>query len=732
MRPPGSRSFYVGVTFLLTAVIVAILVAFNRRYFFEARAYEFADMAANSLDILRAKQWQLYYGNYSRWGFHHPGPALFYLLAWGESLLYDGLHLTPTPLNAQVLVVLGLTASFLAAGLGVAARWVRSPVFVPLALLLAALHFSSLYLEFCMYETWTAYTMPIPFFCLIVTAASVAAGQGEDLPLLALTGCFIIHVHVAHPLFVLPLFTIAYLGLWWACRRTSEPEPAGTPWRAYPRAHRWTAAIVGLFVLPILIDLCHGANSNVALILHHLRTHRGEHHPYVDAVTYFVKFGAYKPPGTVQDSSWPETARYVGHHPEMYGLWLLAAVLPLVALGWRRGLRRPTIEADLAEAGDERVRGRWRFLGWFACCLAATVALTIFWAHIQDGLMFNYNAWFNYGIYYALAVLGAVALTDLAEVLFARVSRPRLLTGAAALLCLALVGVVGVARPARFRATLGVSPALYAMADTVFTTLAEHPDAPRTKFLDVPDSSALGAGPAVAILLRRAGYGFRVRPEWKTMFGYANALGDDYPASLLAAEKETPLETWRFVPAAAAPETFARHPLIDNFGLAVGVAAVDPTAGFVIRLAGSGYNAGPYGSTGFSPPGPGFETALTLDAMAVLQFVPVPVPADSSVEIRLDFTGALINARHPVQRLTVRFDGAEVGRFAARVNEPFPDLRVTVPAATWNAAQPFALLTLEFPDAAAPRDVDDRNKDPRVIGFFARGIGFRVVGPPSP
>ena len=61
--------------------IVTALVAINRHYFFETRLYEFADMAANSLEVLQAKKFELYYGNYSRWGFHHPGPALFYLLA---------------------------------------------------------------------------------------------------------------------------------------------------------------------------------------------------------------------------------------------------------------------------------------------------------------------------------------------------------------------------------------------------------------------------------------------------------------------------------------------------------------------------------------------------------------------------------------------------------------------------------------------------------------------------
>ena len=156
------------------------------------------------LKYCKQRNFHLYYGAYSRWGFHHPGPSLFYLFALGETVFWQDLHWVQTPINAQVIVVLMVTASFLAAGIGAAARWVRSPIFMPLAVLMAALHFSSVRLDYCMFQTWPPFVMPIPFFCLIVVAATVAAGRGEDLPLLILTGSFIIHSHVAHPLFVLP------------------------------------------------------------------------------------------------------------------------------------------------------------------------------------------------------------------------------------------------------------------------------------------------------------------------------------------------------------------------------------------------------------------------------------------------------------------------------------------------------------------------------------------------
>ena len=570
-----------------------------------------------------------------------------------------------------------------------------------------------------------------PVFCLIVTAASVAAGQGEDLPLLALIGCFIIHIHVAHPLFVLPLFGIAYAGLWWNCRRAGKQAgtPPIAPWRLYPRVHWWVAGIVALFALPIVIDLCHGANSNAALILHHLREHRGERHPFVDAVMYFVNFGAYKPAVVVENSTWQGVAHYLTHHPEMFCLWLGAAVSPLLALALRYGLKQPIMPRQSA---DPRVVGRWRFLAWLSVCLAVTTGLTLYWAHIQDGPMFHYNAWFNFGIYYTYAVLGAVAVTDMLEVLFSRLPGPRRSAGEVAAVCLALVVVVYMERPFRFRALVGDDPALCAMADTVTAALAEHPDAPRTIFLDIPDERPVGAAPALAALIKRAGYDFRVRSEWKTMLGDANALGDDYPTSLVAAEKQTPMEVWRFVRSDLVPAVTAKRPLMENFGLAVGSGEIDPAKNTDIWLVGPLYNGYRYCISGFGTPVPGAAYILTLGDAAVVQFTPAPVPADASVEIQLDFPAPIINDRHPVQRVTVNFNGSRLATFTDRLNEPYPDMRVLVPAALWNAARPLAFLTLEFPDAVAPKDVDDVNKDARILAFGVRRINFRMVGTATP
>ena len=738
MFSSGSRSRYIALTFLLGAIVVAAVVAVNRHYFFAAKVYEIADCAANSLEVLRAKRFECFYGAYSRWGLHHPGPALFYCFAAGETLFGPILHWVPTPLNAQILVVLILMAFFLATGIGAAARWVRQPFFVPVAFLLATLHFTSIHLDSCMLAAWPPYVMPIPFFCLIVLAATVAAGQGDDLPVLALTGCFIIHSHVAHPLFVLPLFGLAYLGLFWTCRRAGGrhlEQGAARPWQLFPRAHVIAAIISALFVLPLLVDLSRGANSNFALLLNHLRTHHGERHPYVDAVYYFVRFGAYKPPLAVSGATSGGIVSYLVSHPQMFGLWAGTLLSPLFALALYHGVRFKGRQGSgvAGTSVDSPRMGRWRFLGWLTASFTLTVLLTVFWAHIQDGEMLYYNAWFNFGIYGVLTVFAAVVISDVLETLLPIWPGLRPAGAVAVALCFALAGFSLYKHPARYAATQSDSDPVRAAAGTVFAALAAPPEVPRTKFLQIPDESALGAGPEVAVLLKRLGYEFRVDSKWRTMFGYENALPGVFPANLVDAREKSPMEIWHLVRAESVPEAWAKQPLIDRWALERGNIEIEPAREESIVFAGPGYNAHACSLGGFVDPSPGETRTLTIGKCAVLDFIPLPVGDGATVEIAFDFFGPLVDpVKHPAQRLHVRFNQLDLGTLTAHADTPTSALKVSVPAARWNAARAGAVLSLEFPDAISPAELLGPGNDLRVLAFSARAVVFRLKDSAAP
>ncbi len=236
VRMPDKRLPYLALSVGLSAVILAFLIAVNAHYLFHAQLYEDDDLASNSLAVVRAGHFHELYGQYSRWGFHHPGPAVMYTFAWGELLFYHGLHLVPTPYNAQVIMLMVLVSGFLAGGIGVAARWVRSAVFVPLALLFAAVHFTAADPHTWVLCTWMPFVMTMLFFGLLMASASVGAGQGDDLPFLVLAGGFMLNTHVAQPLFVGPLFAVAYGGA--GVGVPAERGGPRMPWRTVPAGAR--------------------------------------------------------------------------------------------------------------------------------------------------------------------------------------------------------------------------------------------------------------------------------------------------------------------------------------------------------------------------------------------------------------------------------------------------------------------------------------------------------------
>ena len=426
--------------FLLALVIVLALVANSADFFFHTPFYETWDSAANALSVDRAKHFAQLYGPYSRWGFYHPGPALFYIQALGEWLFYDLLRLTPAPYNAQTLLYVCVSVGFFVAALRVFSRWLAAGRerwwFLCAALGVAILHFTAVNRLHSydpvlgpnvFFGLWSAHALVLPFLCLLAAGASVAAGKGEDLPLLALADGFLLQTHVAQPLFVLPLTFLALAGLIWRCAREQRDRIRYTPsrverltlrlgagWRAFPRAHGLAAAILAFFALPVLIDLCWGTGSNLAAILHHLRTHHDEHKSFAKSLAYFLQFGAYTPyqPGTIEFGTFDRAGMnaYLRAHWLILGGWLAVLLGGLWALSG--AVRRP--EASPEEAyTDWALRGlrpaRQRFAAWAAVFGLAAMALTLKWGVNQDGRMFYYNSWFNFAIYYfgVLIVLAA-------------------------------------------------------------------------------------------------------------------------------------------------------------------------------------------------------------------------------------------------------------------------------------------------------------------------------------
>src|SRR5690242_4267503 len=104
---PPTRSPWPLAAALAVMLFVALMVA-GRGFYFGSSVLEVGDGASNALQIDNAKGGTEIYGNYSRFGFNHPGPAFWYVYAAGEYLLHDLTGVVPTPHNAHSLASLAL------------------------------------------------------------------------------------------------------------------------------------------------------------------------------------------------------------------------------------------------------------------------------------------------------------------------------------------------------------------------------------------------------------------------------------------------------------------------------------------------------------------------------------------------------------------------------------------------------------------------------------------------
>jgi hypothetical protein len=234
-------------------LVLTVLLTRNA-FLFTTPEYEDADMGANSILIEQARRFTLLVGNYSREKFHHPGPALLYVQSWGESLLFDALHVVPTPWNGQLIALYGLNALFAASVVAVGYGWTRSPggAAVTLAAVLAfgALHPSLFSSDWMPYEYVPAY------FAFVVAIASVAAGNSRDSPIAALSGWFLIHGHACF-LFFVPLLAGGALAaaVWSRARARTQGSERSVFSAPSPRVWVPVAVISAVFALPMAAEL---------------------------------------------------------------------------------------------------------------------------------------------------------------------------------------------------------------------------------------------------------------------------------------------------------------------------------------------------------------------------------------------------------------------------------------------------------------------------------------------
>lgn len=650
---------------LLAVVAMAVT---HRALLFTEPSHEFGDYAVDALKIERARHFQQLHGNYSRFGFHHPGPAFYYVYALGEQVFYRWIPVVPAPRNAHVLASLLLQSFFFGAAVAMAADWIRRPWFVPLALAATAAHLSLA--ENAFVDTWPPRVLLMPFLCFTVGAASVAAGRIRDLPLTVLAACFLVHGHVAQPLFVGPMFLVAY-GLAW--RR----EGRGLL-REHRLAHLASAGCIALFLVPFAIDLGAGADSNFARILEFESFHPPGK-PLWKALVYFCAFFGYVKKTELFLSTWGGgRGAELGEHLAGYFAW--AAILLAVTLYLRRVWRRP----ETAEGP---------FVLMLALLTAGAFLLSLAWGVMQTGRMYEFNGYFYYAILDGVLLLLCGAICGLPRP--ARVAAGALVGFAAAAILWSGRGEVLPGDAAINRIPLLVREAVRA---------DPQPDA--TKYL-LFNRDNWGHAVSIGLALERERHAFRADADWGPKFKPDGGYEPRPPDFDLRG-----VSIWRLL--RDGPPTGV--PVAEGLSVHFGPLPLDPTRAVIDAREGGSLER--YTLFGIeSPLGAG---AWTIRPWAGLIFGAPPVSDDVAVTFWAE--PRVIPGRSLGQPFEVSVNGRRVGEGGLDARGA---VTVRVPAEAWNARRP-VLLALHFPAAVSPRELG-QSLDERTFGWRIERIVFAAV-----
>lgn len=219
--------------------------------------HESSDFAANTLLVLDAKRLQLIHGHYSRVGFNHPGPALLYVLAFGELLFHDWLHLVPSPFSGQLLAADVFDAAWLAAIVAMVRRMSGHmsghmvPALLCAAVMVLVLAWSD---RAIVGGIWFPHLFVLPYAALLVASARLVQGRADTLGTLAVAAGFLFNGHAAF----MPILGLNLLMTLAANRVLARRAPAlrivGRLWLAmHRRALLLAAAILFLFFVPLII-----------------------------------------------------------------------------------------------------------------------------------------------------------------------------------------------------------------------------------------------------------------------------------------------------------------------------------------------------------------------------------------------------------------------------------------------------------------------------------------------
>jgi hypothetical protein len=500
---PGAIALAV-LPFLVSAVALVARVGGDYR--------PSADEAWIELQIRDIGHHAVLLGPYSRFGWFHPGPLLYYLLwlpyrvtgSTGASLAIAALTL-----NAVVVVAIALVAR---------KRGGLSLVVLTLVLLgVLGLGEGAQFFR----DVWNPDITVLAFVLLALVAWSMSCGEAWALPVGIGVGTFLVQTHVGYGLVTAVLLLAGAVGAAITLSRRRDDAGHRTRVRSWIRMGVVSAAIAAILWLPVVIQQVRDEPGNLGVLLRFFRDH-GREHSYGDAWHVVSEQLTLVPDwlhGHVVRNLYSGAVDLSGATP--IAVWALVLVLAGV-LAWRR-----------AKDGFR---------------LDVLVALTIVAAVVSVsrivGDIFPYLVTWTWavGMLTWLAIVWSVVRWwQTRDGVDPRVGRIALLVGGAALVIVCGVNTVDAATAGN--PDPSGSRAVAALVTKVRAALPQHDGVVLIEAGTTPGSAWIGAG--IAAQLERDGIQTRVAPDLGFAYGPDRVLGDEHVRLVVLPVEDPDLETYR-------------------------------------------------------------------------------------------------------------------------------------------------------------------------------------------
>jgi len=677
---PRVRSLWVFLGVFALLLVYAIWPV--RHWLFGPGVLEASDFGANALEILRAKHFHDLYGNYSRWGFHHPGPVFFYFYAWGEMLFYDLLHWVRSPHQAHVLTGILIQSAFIGASITLFTELIANRISAMVWIVLAAVLFPLF--ENVITSIWPPHVLFGPFLLLLVSTAGLSLGRLRWLPVAVLATSFLCEDHVAMPGIALPILFVSIVAAFTGQSRRI---------RSFKRIvveQRWGIAVSGLiavvFVIPILIDLAQCPACNMSDIIRYLHTDHGPMPTWGQAVNFIAGFSVFD-----HHTLWLNNVPGISILTLRVMLVLMALAIGAVVIGF---CDKPEFKIS-SNLTSFLLRWISTPTGRLYLISLLAAAVSTLWAKHMAGGLYDFEAYYVYAIYYTMASAVGVALFRLAG-------------NQSGVVGVALLGAAGIAFGYRHPTSVFSVNMYYRAADATVKQLLVPTR--RRALISVPPGDFWEQATSIAVLNARAGHGFWVAPEWGFMFGRMHELPEGYLVSQ-AQDVEIISPDLMDKPSYSVRSIDAADYCAAGSGMPI------PT-GRIVSFNTLRWNCA-IAVYGFEQPRQS-DWAWTTQKWAAIQFGAHRTASD--VTLTLQLAPFLGSGHLTTQSVTVWVNGMSGGHWQL---SSMTTLKINVPPTVWNRSD-IVTVALKLPDAASPATVEGNPKgDARTLAVQVFGVGVQ-------